>query len=421
MLAVRDLHEATSFDAVEASSQLVARYPGDAEARYMQADIAYHASEALGLSARVRAISLFDTAIALDSTSARVLVHPLAMALDYNDRDRYERLAALAVAQEPSERRATRRAELDTVARVRFAAPGDAVRAFESLVRSGRLGVARVMPLLLATTSAVLAVEEPEPALLRRAYDIARTAYRTDPLVGPTIDTYYACLLVGLGQMDEARRRFPTEWSPNCILEPIVWGYAPDGWRQSVQEALSLSRELTGARPDRREVQYRLALLRLAEGAMPQAEALLGEVITPRAGEDSMPAMLGIAVEAARAWARLIDGDSASALKAIDAAFDAMGYNGRGIYHLVPLRLHRIQMLMAQPRRRREALDLLAGMIRPTDRVSAWRYLELARGYALEGDVARAAAARRKFDALWKDADPFAKAAARAVRTDGSR
>jgi hypothetical protein len=421
MLTVRELHEATSFDAVEASNQLVARYPGDPEARYMQADIAFHASDALGLSARVRTVALFDTAVALDSTSARVLVHPLAMALDYGDRERFQHYSALAVARERPDRRAARRAEFDTIGGLRFAAPAEAARGFESLIRSGRLNGARVMPLLHATSSAVLGAEEPAPELLRRIYEVAHTAYGADPLVGTTIKTYYACLLVGLGRMDEARQRFPTQWSPNCIIEPIVWRYAPRGWRESVQEALSLGREPTGARPDRRDVQYRLALLHLAAGDLAAARTLLADVTTPRVGEDSMPAMLGSAIDAARGWARLIEGDSAAALTAMDRAIDAMGYNGRGVYHLVPLRLRRIQMLMADPRRRREAVDLLAGLIRPTDRVAAWRYLELARGHALEGDTARATAARRKFDALWQGADPLVQQAARRVRTDGAR
>jgi hypothetical protein len=132
---------------------------------------------------------------------------------------------------------------------------------------------------------------------------------------------------------------------------------------------------------------------------------------------DTLTRGLAGAIRAARGLVRLADGDTATALREIEAGLRTIGYEGDGLLLSLPTRVRWIRLLATIPTRRAEAIDMIRGELRHSGgHRLVWWHLELARALAAQGDVNGAAAEWRRFATLWAGADPAARALA--LRTD---
>lgn len=419
LLELRRLHDAGDMAALEKADALAARYPADPEVRYVQADVRFHADGAVGRSGRAAVIAAFDTALALDSTSARVLVHPFTMALWQGDRVRYERISARLAALNPDSISAARRA---LVAAVRFSPPDVAARALADGLRRG----ARAewwLDLTWAINGAILNVPAPRPDLLIAALDGMRAAFAGDAVVRQELDKVRLDVRIATGRLSEARPLLDAEAVNAYVL--LAFGQAPTAWHNVVTQQLERETPVGDANALHSwELPYRRALLAIDAGDIPVARrelAAAGRQIPTNsrdaADSSQVRAVHGL-LRAAGGWVRLAEGDTAGAQTELDAGLHAVGYVAWPLRWSAPLMVVRARLLAAGPRRA-QAMDQLP--------VYQGGGIALAAAYAFEaglraaeGDEVAAAAARARAAALWSGADSDARGnVAIAVRKRG--
>lgn len=405
LLELRRLHGAGELDAMKRADALAARYPNDPEVRYVQADVRFHADGATGRAGRDAIVAAFDTAMALDSTSARVLVHPFTLALWGGDRTRYDHVSARLAALESDPRLAAKRA---LIAAVRFSPPVEAFRALaDGLRRDPRVDAWQ--ELTWAINAATLDADVPRPDLLIDALELMRAAFASNVIVRRQLDGVRLDVLVAAGRLAEAQAQLDAGSVNAFVL--MAFGDAPPSWYKTV--ARQLARETEAGRDTIARMKwlnpYRRALLALSDGNSVVARRELavagrGLPVDLRDHVDSseVRALQGL-LSAAGGWARVLEGDSTAALNELEAGLRAVGYVPSALGWAPPLMVIRSRLLAAGSRRA-EAINLLpvyqGGGVAWG---SAFR-LEAAVRRA-QGDTVGANVALARAAALWAGAD----------------
>jgi len=424
LLAVRQLHEAGRSEALDSVAALAGRYPDDPEAQYVRADVRFHAMEASGYNMAMLAVASFDTAMGLDSMSARVFAHPLSLALMTGDSARFDRSARrLEALGGGSHVQVAEGWDYALLHALRFSTPEESVRRFvETVTGKSPPPFWQLAELVQAIERAVLSAPEPRPDLLLRAHDAARRTYGGDPGQGSTLDVRRATLLIGLGRLSAAQPLMARAWAidphraPANTLVPVILGYAPPGWMHGARERLASSIYWQETPVRRRQAQYWRGMLALGGGDLPGARAAFRLAGRPApAGEpgDSVDRGLAGALRAAEGWMRVLEGDSTAGIREVSAGFRQVGYEGEALLLTTPTRLWWARTLARDPSRRADGIDRIRGeLLRNEGFRLGWRWLELSRALAASGDEAGAADARRRFDRIWAGADAVARSAA---------
>ena len=423
LLRVRRLHEAGSFAALDSATALAERYADDAEAQYVRADVRFHATDALGLQMLLRAASAFDTAMALDSASARVFAHPLTLSLVLGDSVRFDRTASrLDALGGGSHMNVAERWDYGLLRRVRFSPPADAVRALTSRLRAVPPAFWQITDLLPAAERAVYGARNPEPQRVLALHDALRSAYSAEPALVTAIDGMRASVLIGLGRMNAAR-----EWmgrlseayldgAPVTALTPVLLGYAPPEWLDDTRRQMTSSSYWQSTPALRRTGSYWRGIMALASGDTRAAHTAFAEAAAKgSSGEpgDTVSHGLVTALRAATGWLRYVEGDTVAGLRDVEEGLHDGGYDGEAMLLNRPARIWFTRVQARTPARRAEAIDRMRGeVLRAEGYRLAWWRLELSRALAASGDLAGAAEERRRFEGLWADADPGARAAA---------
>lgn len=423
LLVVRRLHEAGSLAALDSVAALAERYPDDAEAQYVRADVRFHAMDALGRDMVLRAAVGFDTAMALDSASARVFAHPLSLSLVLGDSLRFDRSSSrLDALGGGSHMNVAQHWDYALLRQVRFASPATAARVLTERLRKAPPPFWQITDLLPALERTVFGADSPEPELVLGVHDAVRAAYLTLPAQVADLDGMRTTLLVGLGRMNAARNWLGSAWdvyangAPGNALTPVAFGYAPPGWLDGVSERIASSAYWQSTPSIRRKASYWQGMIALARGDSRGARAAFARAgARPAAGVvgDTISRGLAAALRAGTGWIRYADGDTTGALREVEAGLRDGGYDGEAMLLNRPTRVWFTRMLAATPARRAEAIDRIRGeLMRAEGYRLAWWRLELSRALAASGDVAGAAVERKRFDALWAGADASARAAA---------
>ncbi|MBL8981617.1 MAG: hypothetical protein JNL26_05505 [Gemmatimonadetes bacterium] len=423
LLRVRRLHEAGSFAALDSATALAERYADDAEAQYVRADVRFHAMDALGLQMIARAASAFDTAMTLDSASARVFAHPLTLSLVLGDSVRFDRTAArLEALGGGSHMNVAERWDYALLRRVRFSPAGDAVRALTSRLRAAPPASWQVTDLLPAAERAVYGARNPEPQLVFALHDALRSAYGAEPALVTAIDGMRASVLIGIGRMNAAREWMGrmTEAFPNgapvTAITPVVFGYAPPEWLDDMRRQMTSNSYWQSTPTLRRTGVYWRGIMALLSGDTGGARTSFAEAAAKGpAGDPGDTASHGLAtaLRAANGWVRYVEGDTVAGLRDVEEGLHDGGYDGEAMLLNRPTRIWFTRLQARSPARRAEAIDRMRGeLLRAEGYRLAWWRLELSRALEASGDLRGAAEERRRFEALWANADPAARASA---------
>ncbi|MEO8620723.1 MAG: BTAD domain-containing putative transcriptional regulator, partial [bacterium] len=247
LLTVRRLHESGAMSALDSSGALAERYPDDAEAQYVRADVRFHAIEATGRNMIARAATAFDTATTLDSNSARVFAHPLSLALMTGDSVRFDRAAGrLMSLGAGSHMQIAQGWDYALLRRVRFGSQDEAARTLQARLREATPPPFwQLTDLLPALERAVYSADVPNPELVVAIHETIHNAYRAEPARIADADGLRSAVLIGLGRMNAAHEWTGRTWdafasgAPGLMLIPVVLGYAPAGWLDGVSERIA--------------------------------------------------------------------------------------------------------------------------------------------------------------------------------------
>jgi TolB-like protein len=371
------------------------RYPDDVEARYLLGDALFHANALLATPPE-SVQAAFDAVLRLDSSLTPALIHPAELALIHRDSAAYVRyLAAMERslgAEDPAGRAALR---------VVWGAH-DAVR--DSLIRTvvGRRAGSTIGPGWALFTAAY---RDPH-AGSDRVLEIPNLGERLgspddrDRLLAMEAHSQAAA---GMGRVKEARRLADSLFARDfrlgaiALTLPILLGITP---RAPVPELESRVRAMGSAKPI---PNMALAELHLARGEPAAARAVLARA----RASDTVKAspVLGALLDATEGWADLLEGDTSSGLRRIEAGLSHPGALAVDAPSL-PLRLQWALALAARPATRAEGIRRLRYGFELDAVVLPLTFYALGQAYEANGDRAEAAHFYASFLRLWDHADP---------------
>jgi tetratricopeptide (TPR) repeat protein len=414
LFGLRLLHESGDLAALDSAHALVRRYPDDPEARYVLADVAFHARAAFGADFTRATVALFDSAVALDPHAGRVHAHRLTLALELGDSLRFAQSLAASRAADPAVNPGSRRPSPDpareyaVLAALRWGTPPEGARQLDARLNDSVPAVHAEL-LWHAFSRAALLGPAPRPDLAARALGRLRATYRR--LEEAQVLTQRAVAFqLGTGQVAAVGPDLARLWvedavaPPALLLLPVALGYAGPDLLAGAEARMAVERAWRELPVRRRTAAYWYGVFALARGDRARARAMLRRAVAPGAKGDSVPRALAGAVQAAEGWAILADGDTAKAVQMMEAGVRAVGYDDESVRRLVRPTVAVLTRVLARlPDRRADAIDrmrLLVGGAQDGP-VWAWWWRELAAALEADGDARGAAAARARFAALW--------------------
>jgi tetratricopeptide (TPR) repeat protein len=413
LLGLRLLHESGDLAALDSAHALVRRYPDDPEARYVLADVAFHARAVFGADFTRATVALFDSAVALDPQAGRVHAHRLTLALELGDSLRFAQSLASRAA-DPAVNAGFGRPspgpsrEYALLAALRWGTPPAGAR---RLVAGLNDSVPAVHGEVLwhAFSRAALLGPAPRPDLAARGLSQLRATYRRLDEARVLTERAVAFQL-GTGQVAAVGPDLARLWvedavaPPALLLLPVTLGYAGPDLLAGVEARMATEPAWRELPVRRRTAAYWYGVFALARGDVARARALLRRAVAPGAQGDSVPRALAGAVQAAEGWASLAGGDTANAVRLMEAGVRTVGYDDEAVRRLVRPTVAVLARVLARlPDRRADAIDrmrLLVGGAQDGP-VWAWWWRELAAALEADGDARGAAAARARFAALW--------------------
>jgi len=388
-------------EAVDTLRAYLTRYPDDAEAWYARADIEYHQLDGRPTPGRrpvADQLALFDRALALDPSFTPALLHPLTIAFESGDSALIERYTGI----------------LGRTGAADVTAMG-ILRAAAGAMRPGASGEAVAGALTLAltsldTASSTLAWQASNTVvlpLLHRAALLPSAAQRQigDRMVervargDRSIEWIHATydLLIAGGRLAAARAflQAPATQLQTELIGPLLrWPV----YVEVVGEAFSPAAEVpAGAR-----VAFDLlgALSRADTAGLRGAAGSAGSLERAPDGSGIGDVLEG----AALGFARVVSGDTAAGLAAVEEAL--LAYRGAAPQTMNALWFRWAERLAAHPPTRDRAIELLERPWSGRPIYEPLRVLALARAYEAAGRREPALAAYGRFVEAMAGADP---------------
>jgi tetratricopeptide (TPR) repeat protein len=230
------------------------------------------------------------------------------------------------------------------------------------------------------------------------------------------VDLLLGAALAGLGRMKDAREVAASmSWMPDAepgiAVVPVVGGFAPSAYSDSLQRALdSLTSRSQGqgqgaAAGPNLFLSYWRALFLLGKGDLDGANSMLSEA--RRFDRDQFPQQQFMfdLLDGAAGALQIQRGDTVAGLAALHAGLEASG-TGEGSYPSAPLRLREALIVASRPATRDQGILMLEYGFDYDPQYAAIVQVALGEAYEAKGEHAKAAAAYTEFLALWEKADP---------------
>lgn len=404
LVIAHKLFEDGDVAALDTLESYVRQYPSDPEGLYLLADVRFHAQRLVGLSLD-RVLESFDRVLETDSSLAPALIHPLELALAYDDSAGYHRyLDALRGLAPP-----------DFVRRYQAAAlvwkdPDSLVDRFTDLVPGG---------MFYRVAGTAYSAPDRHPTLFLRLLEQVSAL----PGMGEEARRQFAegraTLLASLGRLAEARPIFdslrafadPRQRAFYAAIAPVIAGMADSSF---AGDAFDVLRDTTGPEWFSR---YHLMIHALNHGRVDEARRLADEA----AAADTTgiaPYYLRL-IDAASGLADILEGDTAAGLARLESSLAEIGYAaGYPTELAAPLYLALGAIQARPPETRPEGLNRLrypfGGGINPV--YIPLYFVELGNALEAAGDSSGAVRAYTQFLHLWRDADPELDSRVEAVR-----
>ena len=388
--------------ATDTMLRYTAAHPEDVDGWYLLGESQFHRRSVRPLSAEALRAP-FERVIALDSSLAPAVIHPLDMAMSQNDRATYQRLIPVL----------ERSGATDEVERFRAMEtilwtdqPVDS--AVTSLLSSGRTSAAIISLATLLRTPG-----RDVDARVQRGKEVV-DAFPEQARRNTQVDLLLGAAVAGLGRVQAARKLAESvSWMPDATpaiaMVPVVGGFAPPGYSDSLQRALDtlISRSQgqgAAARPNLFRSYWRTLFL-LGKGDLNGASRMLSEA--RRLDRDQFPQQQFVfdLLNAAAGAVQVQRGDTAAGLAALHAGLEASGM-GEGNYLSAPLRLREALVVASRPATRDQGILMLQYGFDYDPQHAAIVQVALGEAYEAKGEHAKAAAAYTEFLALWEKADP---------------
>jgi eukaryotic-like serine/threonine-protein kinase len=378
--------------AIDTARAYLRRYPNDIEARFLLGEILFHFNRLFAFPPD-SSIAAFEAVLRLDSSLTPALIHPAEIALSYRDSAAYARYVAAM-------EHATGAEDLVGRAALRVVwGPHDAVR--DSLLRTVILHAAgnTIGP---GRDVWIAGWRDPR-ATSDRVLEMVTLGERTLPpderLFAMQIHSMAAS---GLGRIAEGRRL-----ADSLLLRdsrkggiattfPILIGITP---RAPVEHLESRLRAVI----DRPVANMVLAELALARGDPATAKAILARALA----SDSVKAspVARSLLDATKGWADLVEGDTASGIRRIEAGLRQPGALLADA-PTDPLLLQWALALAARPDTRAEGIRRLRYGFNDAPDLFPLTFFALGQAYDAEGNRAEAVHFYSSFLRLWDRVDP---------------
>jgi serine/threonine-protein kinase len=386
--------------ATDTMLRYTAAHPDDVDGWYLLGESQFHRRSMRPMTPEaIRAP--FERVIGLDSSLAPAVIHPLDLALSHNDRETYQRF--MPVLQ--------RSGASDQVRRF---------RSMEAIVWSDQpvdtpvarlLGEGQVAPAIISFATLIRNPGRDADARLARARAVVE-AFPEEIRQRSQIDMLLGAALAGMGRIDGALEVASSmTWLPDAVpaisVVPVVGGFAPPGYADSLRQALDaqVARARAAGAPPGLFVSYWRSLFLLGAGDADAAAAMLERARTLKREDFPQQGFVFDLLDAARGALQVQQGDTVAGLARLRAGLEASGM-GEGNFMSAPLRLREAIILASRPASRDEGILMLQYGFDYDPQYAAMVQLALGEAYEAKGDYSSAATAYTEFLELWKKADP---------------
>ncbi|MGD2215856.1 MAG: hypothetical protein PVJ64_03830 [Gemmatimonadales bacterium] len=394
---------------VDSAGEYVGRYPDDPEGWYMLGEARTHAQTYLTFVPD-ELYGPFDRALDLDPSFSPALLHPLQLAVVYDDSTRYfHYLSQLDETTNPAV------AEL-----LRLVSPfvrPDSLR-FEITSLPGDPRYAIQYCLLLSFT--VMHASRLPPEIAVECLELNASTFSQGDPRRTHQNAFRARLLASLGRLAEARAVYDSLWLEASgglwELWPVCAGYADSSYAGRAFETLA---NLPPVGMAQQFAALNFMAYSLSRGDAAAARRWADEAVAARAAaaedSDSIPRFSALLM-AGRGYAELLEGDTLSGLAKLEAGVEDAGFTEE-FFWVWPFHFALAAAQVERPETRARGVRWL----RYAPAYVHWEYAAPSfrlLGQVLEesGDRAGAADAYERFIRLWEHADPELQSQVEAAR-----
>jgi serine/threonine-protein kinase len=395
------LFEAGRLAAVDSMREYVARYPDDTDGWFLLADAQYHAQTLLALPPPAL-LHPFDRLHELDPTLAPALIHPLEIAVVFDDSARFDTYLTEFRASSDSGQ-----AEVyDVVAEVRWGGAPLSGQGARDLMLADPNAIGVLLGAALLTGGDIV------DSLASAYADIVSELPQSDPHVGAFTQSRMLLLLAtgrhaaAADLIDSLARVAPVSAVTYAALAATA---GHPGWPGVGRRPEDLPDSVRNG-PAAAYLGYWQAVLALAAGDVSEGRAAIA-----RARADGLGEYREALLDAAEGWASVVEGDTAGGLTRLRSGLAEAGVGGFMQQMNAPLRLALARALIAQPATRDEGIGRLQydWFLRT---FSPYAMVTLGDALIARGDDAEAAPWYGMFLDMWDGADPSLAPVLRSVR-----
>ncbi len=376
-----------------------AAHPDDVDGWYLLGESQFHRRSVQPMSAEALRAP-FERVIALDSSLAPAVIHPLDLALSHNDRATYQRLMPV-LERSGAVEQVRRFRNMQVIAWTEQPVDTPIAR----LLAEGQIA-----PAIMSLATVLRNPGRDGDARIQRAREVVE-AFPEDIRQRSQVDLLLGAGLAGMGRMDDARAVAASmTWMPDALpaisMVPVAGGFAPPDYADSLKRALDAqvnSGRDPGA-PLPPFTSYWRSLFMLGAGDVSGAASTLNRARSLNRADFQQDFVFDL-LDAARGALQVQQGDTAAGLAALHAGLEASGM-GDGNYASAPLRLREAIILSSRPATRDRGILMLQYGFEYDPQYTAIIHLAMGEAYEAKADYANAAEAYTEFLELWENADP---------------